>query len=451
MKYISTARPSNYSEYFVRKSSYNRNIRGKTKSGNRSTEKNKLSSSQDHFNSKLSLTSSDLKNKKNKEEIKVEKSFQSPSLKSISISLKGSMKVSSPGKKSYKFSKYMYHSRKSKNENLRKNALAKSNRILPKYDPPKIRKEHSIKSLSKLEKASSNSFQGEVKGAKRYPMTTKNSQKNKSNAHKRLNDTIFRSLNDVKKALKTRKDTSGKNKSEDSRIKSNSLHTITIELPMSDSNKTKETMAESPPQFFPLEVDVVLSMYENQLSKLEIIELKDYKKRDKKFQIYFLGNIPSRKGFYEDEDFDDEKGNYIAKKGNNIYYRYEILDYIGKGSFGKVYIVYDHKEKQEIALKILKNFPKEENQIDLEPEILMYLKKNCTKQGGKLTKFHIIDIQEYFEFRLHKCLTMPIYEANLYEKIKELNHSGFTVDIIRRISIQLLRCLKFLKENKVIH
>lgn len=124
---------------------------------------------------------------------------------------------------------------------------------------------------------------------------------------------------------------------------------------------------------------------------------------------------------------------------------------MGKGSFGKVYKVYDHKEKIEIALKILRSFPKDKSQIDLEPEILMYIKKKCLKQNTTLSKFHIIDVQEYFEFRLHKCITIPIYEMNLYEKIKELNFEGFTVDIIRRMTIQLLKCLKFLKENKVIH
>ena len=329
--------------------------------------------------------------------------------------------------------------------------MVKSNRILPKYEKQNIRTEYSMKSLSKIEKVTSNSFHGEFSRIKRKSMGLKVGHKTKSISHKRLNDTIFRSLNDVKKVMNKRKDGEGESKNKNSKIELDSLQTITIDLPMSDSNKTKASMAESPPQFFPLDPEVVLSMYENQLSEFEKVELKEYKKYDDNFQIYFLGEIPSRKWKYEEEKYDDENGNYISKKGNNVYYRYEILSYIGKGSFGKVYTVYDHKEKEEIALKILKNFPKEENQIDLEPEILMFLKKNWTKNGTKLSKYHVIDIQEYFEFRVHKCFTMPIYEVNLYEKIKELNHTGFTVDIIRRISIQLLRCLKFLKENKVIH
>ena len=87
----------------------------------------------------------------------------------------------------------------------------------------------------------------------------------------------------------------------------------------------------------------------------------------------------------------------------------------------------------------------------------MNLKFWCTwrtierNNNTALGKYHIIEVQDYFEFRLHKCITMPIYEMNLYEKIKELNFEGFTVDIIRRMTIQILKWLKFLKENRVIH
>lgn len=36
-------------------------------------------------------------------------------------------------------------------------------------------------------------------------------------------------------------------------------------------------------------------------------------------------------------------------------YRYEILKKLGKGSFGIVLKVFDHKAKETVALKILKN------------------------------------------------------------------------------------------------
>lgn len=40
---------------------------------------------------------------------------------------------------------------------------------------------------------------------------------------------------------------------------------------------------------------------------------------------------------------------------DHIAYRYEILGLIGKGSYGQVFKVFDHKHKEELALKMIKN------------------------------------------------------------------------------------------------
>jgi dual specificity tyrosine-phosphorylation-regulated kinase 2/3/4 len=45
---------------------------------------------------------------------------------------------------------------------------------------------------------------------------------------------------------------------------------------------------------------------------------------------------------------------FYCSKGDHIAFRYEILDELGKGAFGRVLKAFDHKEKEEIALKILK-------------------------------------------------------------------------------------------------
>jgi dual specificity tyrosine-phosphorylation-regulated kinase 2/3/4 len=53
--------------------------------------------------------------------------------------------------------------------------------------------------------------------------------------------------------------------------------------------------------------------------------------------------------------FDNDKNEYITKVGQHIAYRYEIQGDLGKGSFGCVYKCFDHKTKQLVALKILRN------------------------------------------------------------------------------------------------
>ena len=53
--------------------------------------------------------------------------------------------------------------------------------------------------------------------------------------------------------------------------------------------------------------------------------------------------------------FDDNEGYYRFNKGDQIAYRYEIQEVIGKGAFGNVIRCVDHKTKQEVAIKIVKN------------------------------------------------------------------------------------------------
>jgi len=53
--------------------------------------------------------------------------------------------------------------------------------------------------------------------------------------------------------------------------------------------------------------------------------------------------------------FDDDKGDYLVKKNDHIAYRYEIVDKVGKGSFGQALKCFDHKHKSWVALKIIRN------------------------------------------------------------------------------------------------
>ncbi len=53
--------------------------------------------------------------------------------------------------------------------------------------------------------------------------------------------------------------------------------------------------------------------------------------------------------------YDDDRGDYRLVKGDHVQYRYEVLDLLGKGSFGQVVKVFDHKRKDYLALKIIRN------------------------------------------------------------------------------------------------
>lgn len=68
------------------------------------------------------------------------------------------------------------------------------------------------------------------------------------------------------------------------------------------------------------------------MTDYEKSEILDYK------EIYFLGlNSPKIKGstlLPHNNGYDDERGDYNVIIKDHIAYRYEILEFLGKGSFG---------------------------------------------------------------------------------------------------------------------
>lgn len=50
----------------------------------------------------------------------------------------------------------------------------------------------------------------------------------------------------------------------------------------------------------------------------------------------------------------DPRGEIRVIKGEHLAYRYEIIESLGKGAFGEVIKCFDHKEKEEVAIKVLK-------------------------------------------------------------------------------------------------
>ncbi|CAD0089125.1 unnamed protein product [Aureobasidium vineae] len=181
----------------------------------------------------------------------------------------------------------------------------------------------------------------------------------------------------------------------------------------------------------------LLNIYE----KGEIIDYKD--------GVWFCGSKQAKKHVGDisaagttNFGYDDERGDYNLVMGDHLGYRYEVIDVLGKGSFGQVVRCIDHKLGTLCAVKIIRNKKRFHQQALVEVNILQKLKEwaNAT-----------LTITSSFYFRNHLCITSPSLSINLYEFIRTHNFSGFSIQLIRRFARQILSCLCLLQSKRIIH
>lgn len=113
----------------------------------------------------------------------------------------------------------------------------------------------------------------------------------------------------------------------------------------------------------------------NDLNLFESGEIIDFP------DIYFVGAKHSRKIAGDPNagatnfGYDDERGDYNIVEGDHLAYRYEVVDLLGKGSFGQVVRCIDHKTGILVAVKIIRNKKRFHQQALVEVNILQRLKE----------------------------------------------------------------------------
>jgi dual specificity tyrosine-phosphorylation-regulated kinase 2/3/4 len=144
--------------------------------------------------------------------------------------------------------------------------------------------------------------------------------------------------------------------------------------------------------------------------------------------------------------FDTDQQEYHVRYNDHIDYRYEVVKKLGKGSFGIVLRCFDHKQKEFVALKILKNKKRLYEQGLVEAKLIETLNKKDPED-----KKNIIKKLDQFVFRKHLVITFELLSVNLYDFIKMNNFQGFSLSLIKRFAIQILISLYFLRENNIVH
>jgi hypothetical protein len=119
----------------------------------------------------------------------------------------------------------------------------------------------------------------------------------------------------------------------------------------------------------PMTTQEALRLYKNYLSDYEKGEILSYEK------IYYVGSESVKKMASEDKPaqnygYDDERGDYQIVKTDHLIYRYEIVDVLGKGSFGQVLQCRDHSTGDMVAIKIIRNKRRFHHQALVEIRVL---------------------------------------------------------------------------------
>jgi serine/threonine protein kinase len=195
---------------------------------------------------------------------------------------------------------------------------------------------------------------------------------------------------------------------------------------------------------FPITATTALRMFKDSLSTYEQGEILDF------MEVHFLGlgANKTRAGNSNATNFgyDDERGDYKIVIGDHLAYRYEILQVLGKGSFGQVVKALDHKTSQYVALKVIRNKSRFHHQAAVEVKILKYLKDKDPENV-----YNVIHLHDFFLFRKHLCITFELLSINLYEFIKSNHFHGLSLTLIRRFAYQILQSLKLARKLKIIH
>ncbi|GAB6028287.1 hypothetical protein CHUAL_002465 [Chamberlinius hualienensis] len=194
----------------------------------------------------------------------------------------------------------------------------------------------------------------------------------------------------------------------------------------------------------PMTPTEAIKYYGSSLTEYEVKEIHQFS------EIWFVGQdakkIDGEEGALQNGGYDDENGSYNKVQHDHIAYRYEILEVIGKGSFGQVIRALDHKTNQHVAIKLIRNKRRFHHQALIEVRILDHLRKK--DRDGVHNVIHMLD---YFYFRNHLCVTFELMGLNLYELIKKNNYQGFSLSLIRRFAYSIVQCLKLLFKENIIH
>ena len=142
------------------------------------------------------------------------------------------------------------------------------------------------------------------------------------------------------------------------------------------------------------------------------------------------------------------EGDYQLVQHEVLYslnHAYEVLEFLGRGTFGQVVKCWKKGTNDIVAIKILKNHPSYARQGQIEVSILSRLSQENADE------FNFVRAQECFQHKNHTCLVFEMLEQNLYDFLKTNKFTPLPLKYIRPVTQQVLTALLKLKHLGLIH
>ncbi|KAK9675510.1 hypothetical protein RND81_11G011500 [Saponaria officinalis] len=142
---------------------------------------------------------------------------------------------------------------------------------------------------------------------------------------------------------------------------------------------------------------------------------------------------------------DDKDGHYIFELGENLTPRYKILRKIGEGTFGQVLECWDRETREVVAVKIIRSIKKYRDAAMIEIDVLEQLGRHNRHSNG------CVQIRNWFDYRNHICIVFEMLGPSLFDFLRKNNYRSFPVDLVREIGRQLLECVAFMHDLRLVH
>ncbi|CAK8677320.1 unnamed protein product [Clavelina lepadiformis] len=144
---------------------------------------------------------------------------------------------------------------------------------------------------------------------------------------------------------------------------------------------------------------------------------------------------------------DDEEGHLIYRHGDWLQARYEIVNTLGEGTFGKVLHCVDHqREGQYVALKVIKNIEKYRDAAFLEINVLKKIQEKDTDG-----KYLCVTMVDWFNYHGHICIAFELLGLSTFDYQKDNHYLPYPLEQVRHMAFQLIWAVKFLHDNHITH